>query len=455
MRCAGKPRFHAFSAHYPRIGDLPGPETRNVPRAYAEGMTVVALDDTDSRERGMCTTYAAHLVAERLRERGATVERLLLVRLNPAVEYKTRGNAALAVHVDVDPAVAFDVATDVVGANAETADPRTNPGVVVAHERDAPTLSPSSPGGRCANTSTPVRPTRWRPPTATRLRAGATAAVSSGRSRRWAPGRPSTTGRTSTSTTANPSAGDRAPRRRRQRLHGRRRRLPGRLGHRRPREGETVCVPHTPGPILYGIRGDDLETVAWVADEIDSEPVHASQLFVTNQGTDAHLADADLADVKDGRAYRVDVTVGATRDPPRRPRLRARRGRRGARAVCGLRTHEALPRPGAGAPIGRLPHGLRRGERRHVQTGEVRGPRPRDHRARDADLPDLREPDGERGRRPGLPLSRLRHRRPRQGPRPLDRDLAVGWYEVPPCARRHVARPLVRGEWDAPVHPER
>jgi tRNA(Ile2)-agmatinylcytidine synthase len=39
--------------------------------------------------------------------------------------------------------------------------------------------------------------------------------------------------------------------------------------------------------------------------------------------------------------------------------------------------------------------------------------------------------------------------------RTLDRSLEVGWYEVPPCARRHVAKPLVRGGFDAPTHPER
>jgi tRNA(Ile2)-agmatinylcytidine synthase len=37
----------------------------------------------------------------------------------------------------------------------------------------------------------------------------------------------------------------------------------------------------------------------------------------------------------------------------------------------------------------------------------------------------------------------------------LDRDLETGWYEVPPRARRHVAKPLVRGGFDAPTHPER
>jgi len=39
--------------------------------------------------------------------------------------------------------------------------------------------------------------------------------------------------------------------------------------------------------------------------------------------------------------------------------------------------------------------------------------------------------------------------------RTLYRDLDVGWYEVPPVARRHVAKPLVRGGFDAPVHPAR
>jgi tRNA(Ile2)-agmatinylcytidine synthase len=37
----------------------------------------------------------------------------------------------------------------------------------------------------------------------------------------------------------------------------------------------------------------------------------------------------------------------------------------------------------------------------------------------------------------------------------IDRELEEGWYEVPPSARRHVAKPLVRGGFDAPTHPER
>ena len=89
-------------------------------------MTIVGLDDTDSRTLGMCTTYAAAQVADR-----HAVERLLLVRCNPAVEYKTRGNAALAVHTDADPERARRVLDDILSM-AETDDPQTNPGGIVA-----------------------------------------------------------------------------------------------------------------------------------------------------------------------------------------------------------------------------------------------------------------------------------------------------------------------------------
>ncbi len=75
-------------------------------------VTVVGLDDTDSRDRGMCTTYAA-ATSPRRPARGGTVERRLLVRLNPAVEHKTRGNAALAIHTDLPAGAALRLAEDV------------------------------------------------------------------------------------------------------------------------------------------------------------------------------------------------------------------------------------------------------------------------------------------------------------------------------------------------------
>ena len=54
-------------------------------------MIYLGMDDTDSKA-GMCTTYLAAVLAERLGPFGLHGYPKL-VRLNPNIKYKTRGNA--------------------------------------------------------------------------------------------------------------------------------------------------------------------------------------------------------------------------------------------------------------------------------------------------------------------------------------------------------------------------
>ncbi|MEM2759636.1 MAG: tRNA(Ile)(2)-agmatinylcytidine synthase [Nitrososphaerales archaeon] len=62
----------------------------------------IGFDDTDSSE-GMCTTYLAYGIVGYLLERGAAfIDYPLLIRLNPNIPWKTRGNGAVALHVEVD-----------------------------------------------------------------------------------------------------------------------------------------------------------------------------------------------------------------------------------------------------------------------------------------------------------------------------------------------------------------
>ena len=59
----------------------------------------IGFDDTDSRDGG-CTTYVCFEFVSRLYEKGYCLcEYPRLVRLNPQVPWKTRGNGAVAVHV--------------------------------------------------------------------------------------------------------------------------------------------------------------------------------------------------------------------------------------------------------------------------------------------------------------------------------------------------------------------
>lgn len=426
-------------------------------------MTTVGIDDTDSRTRGMCTTFVAHRVAAGLESRGYGVARVLLVRLNPAVEHKTRGNAALAIHTDATVDEAFDAAREAIDEAAEVGDERTNPGLVAA---------PGAPGDPAAVPDAVVdfawdavrdhhtvadavalcdahsyRSTGWKNG---RGRIGALAAVGAWRAfddwtyehiayrekSRWGTERavdPESV--FAAADAAYPTVWDTVDR----------------------GAGETVCVPHTPGPILYGIRGDDPDACRAVADGIDGEATAAARTFVTNQGTDIHLREAASLDIlADGRAYRVDGTVAT---PPET--------RRGGHVFLEIEDDTAQVPCAAFEPTKRFRdrvRDLRAGDAVTV-CGEVSegtlklekfALRERVTTERTTPIcPECERTMESAGADQGYRCRDCETSAPGKVATPIERALDVGWYEVPSRARRHVARPLVRGSWDAPTHPER
>ena len=69
---------------------------------------LVGIDDTDS-SRGYCTTYLAYRIACDLRPEVKVLAYPRLVRLNPNIPFKTRGNAAVCLQVEADdPDLAFE-----------------------------------------------------------------------------------------------------------------------------------------------------------------------------------------------------------------------------------------------------------------------------------------------------------------------------------------------------------
>jgi len=69
---------------------------------------LVGIDDTDSA-RGYCTTYLAYRIATDCRDQCAVLPYPRLVRLNPNIPFKTRGNAAVCLRIETkNPDKAFD-----------------------------------------------------------------------------------------------------------------------------------------------------------------------------------------------------------------------------------------------------------------------------------------------------------------------------------------------------------
>jgi len=99
-------------------------------------MLHVGIDDTDSK-LGMCTTYLAAVLAERLGPFGLHGYPRL-IRLNPNIKYKTRGNAALCLVLEHGPVEEVErIVVRAVEEYARFDDENTNPGVVI-HEGEVP-----------------------------------------------------------------------------------------------------------------------------------------------------------------------------------------------------------------------------------------------------------------------------------------------------------------------------
>jgi tRNA(Ile2)-agmatinylcytidine synthase len=61
----------------------------------------LGIDDTDSRGGG-CTTHAAAVLVEKLSQLGCKfIDYPNIIRLNPNIPFKTRGNAAVAIRIDI------------------------------------------------------------------------------------------------------------------------------------------------------------------------------------------------------------------------------------------------------------------------------------------------------------------------------------------------------------------
>ena len=402
---------------------------------------LIGIDDTDSPE-GMCTTYLGAVLARRLIREHMQVREARLVRLNPNVTFKTRGNAAIMLVVEGDPDRAFAIACALVEELADFTCENTNPGVVVVDRPLNPAFYEKAVKDFCeiedAVYLLDQAGARYRGWKNRRGLIGATAAVASRLEDRTSeilvyrePGRFGT-----------PRSVDRAS-------------LFAAEDATFPHTWDTVdrvndvvvCVPHTPDPVLFGIRGESPKWIMAARKIIVSEWPGLEQIWVTNQGTDAHLIDGTIGALHEGLSYRVRGIVEnrpetgtgghvsfTIRNGDHAVQCMAYEPTKNFRQIvrqlvpddvviaCGSYkkrsinlekikivslTKTEMTRPPVCTAC----------NKRMTSDGKAKGWKCKKCGAR-ADAPDVQE---------------------------IPRTLETGWYEVPPTARRHLAKPLCRG----------
>lgn len=79
------------------------------------------------------------------------------------------------------------------------------------------------------------------------------------------------------------------------------------------RHSKVAMVPATPCPVMYGFRGDDPDDVLKALNIIETEPIERWVLFKSNQGTDDHIIiDPPASEFISNSSYSIEGTVVRT-----------------------------------------------------------------------------------------------------------------------------------------------
>ncbi len=290
--------------------------------------TLLAFDDTDSPE-GMCTTYLAPLMLQELQAYDL-IGLPRLVRLNPNIPWKTRGNAAVCLPLGhgvgrselcgnvagkevryyangkrANPGDLLETAAKVIERTSRLECDKTNPGVAASNERPGPGFY-----WRAVREIVQIREAEaqlwaagavWRKYKSGRGVIGATAAMSwRPRDRTWeviAYRHPSRFGKPRELDAESVIEMDKATRQT--------------FNNYDHENGHVAITPGSPCPILFGIRGDSARELLRARTIIRSEKQDMWLLFLTNQATEDHVTTRRVGSLKPRDSARLEVSVSS------------------------------------------------------------------------------------------------------------------------------------------------
>ncbi|MCL2141894.1 MAG: tRNA(Ile)(2)-agmatinylcytidine synthase [Methanimicrococcus sp.] len=444
---------------------------------------LIGIDDTDSNE-GMCTTYLTALLADELKKYGVIKGYPYLIRLNPNIPYKTRGNAALGIELTLNESSPFfkkTVMNHVISRIEEYSKidcDKTNPGVVFIFDEDygqnyeALQTSLNSFFKKAVIGVIEIEEAfsllnRFSIPFFSlkngRGLIGALAACGAMLHSDWEATYEYLAYRLPQNWGSNGG-----PTRfvdEESLIKADRQTTPetwDTIDFTKKTKPFSVCVPGSPDPVLFGIRGNFPEAVLEVAKYVVSEEIERSQVFKTNQGTDAHLIHvSNISEMKPLHSYVLSGVV-----------CRAAETLEGGHDIIQICDFEGNKLSCAAyEPTGKFRHTIRQLIPNDCVTvfGSLKG---KDNMLN----PDTLNPDTlnlekikitflEEKVKEEAPLcpncqKRMESAGKSQGFRckmcktqkaksekivvKVPRNIRLGYYEVPPSARRHLSKPLIR-----------
>jgi tRNA(Ile2)-agmatinylcytidine synthase len=403
----------------------------------------IGIDDTDS-DKGLCTTYLGAVLMDRLKPLGEIAGLPKLVRLNPCAQYKTRGNAAIAFQIETEkPDEVKELAMQTVLEFSDLDGHNTNPGLVVADDvsqdmkhfyKRAVTEILEIVEAKAILDGRDIWHRGFKKG---RGLIGALAAIGAEledhtyeliayrESSRWG------THRNIDEASVWKADGLTYPM------------TWDTVDHYNNR---IVFAPHSADPVLFGIRGDDIGAISLAFKTIISEPCERKVLYITNQGTDAHILCDKISKAKNNQSYRLQ---GRVKDSPRVIE--------GGHLFFSIQSEDGTMMCAAFEPtknfrdivkklaLGDLieAYGAVKDKTLNLEKLEVL--ELADRTISQAPLcPSCGRRMKSAGRNQGYRCRQCKLKAQEKYEKPAFRDLETGFYEVPPCARRHISKQLAR-----------
>ncbi len=277
----------------------------------------IGFDDTDSPNGG-CTTYIAAILVEKLSSMGVSfTDYPSLIRLNPNVPWKTRGNGALCLRLicaenSVDRIK--ETVIDTVEANSELGYGGTDPGIVFIFE-DVPQ--------EIRDFAKKAEQSMLTIDEALELARSVNAEAVGFKKGRGIIGALAAIGEDLDGDHTFEIISYRTPENRDKprcvqasSVKTMDTKSPLTFNNVDPETGRVLITPRGPDPILCGIRGETPEAVKQAYEMvIIDEPVERWMIFRTNQGTDAHLR--KVSAVREIQPYNPVVAQGVVSKEPR------------------------------------------------------------------------------------------------------------------------------------------
>lgn len=426
---------------------------------------VIGIDDTDSRE-GMCTTYLCAVLRDELSSFANIIAEPILVRLNPTIPYKTRGNASVALFVQCkEPGKVMEHVIQRVTSMACMDNENTNPGVVfITHDQfDKVRDELSDFFRRAVKEVITIDEAKelalglginFKTFKNGRGLIGALSACGAILSPDWDHTYEYLAYRETDAWGTQRCVDENSF------FEADSQTYPDTWDTVDIKNNMVVCVPHSGDPVLYGIRGCNSSSVEKAASFVSSEPVERICTYRTNQGTDMHLIPVStISEIQEMHSYILEGVVCC--EP---------KTIRGGHTIFSLTdaVGEAID-CAAFEPTKNFRELIRKlilGDR-VVVYGSVTDKTVNIEKIKITGLSpkyELRNPlctsCGKRMKSAG---SGQGYRCKKCGTKSdvterleVKREIEVGFYEVPPCARRHLAKQLLRfEEGDVPVFPGR